>query len=109
MTDSEVLKAALAYFDNGARWWNGRVSSLKYECACAWTALRQVYISDEQEDRLVGFLLAAAAIEKQRDRYKAKFRLWSWNNAPERTWPDVEAVFLAAIERAKLAEAGAST
>lgn len=97
----KVLRKALtALGPNGKNWVRGDPSEALHGTFCASTALSSLGVD---YDTIIGarkVLCSAAGVSDS-----PLEPLWNWNDAPERTWPDVEAVFKQAIANAESANA----
>jgi hypothetical protein len=100
---SEVLKLALEKLGpNGGDW--AQVKGGDYECDdaghCARTAINSVR---GLKTRLaIHYFKLAIGVDASDGEF---WPIYQWNDAPERTFPEVKAAFLKAIELAKEAEA----
>ena len=89
-TPAQILRDALELLGaDGERWWHPRCGKAMDGRDCAYTALK----ADTNE--------VASAILCRVAGVNSLFSLWEWNDDPDRTWPEVRAAFLKAIELAE--------
>ena len=112
MKSSEVLEKALELLGpNGEHWTVG--TSYRDEHGDA------IYREDPKRELFASCCVSAAIVrsEAPKNRHYSRSRAWKlfeqvigskdvpeWNDAPERSWPEVRAAFLKAIELAKSEE-----
>ena len=90
MTPAEILRAARALIDEPERW---RGPDVKH-CPC--TAINSTSLATVDGAAARRFMCKAVGVSA-----KARWLLWHWNDAPERTHAEVMAAFDRAIEMAE--------
>lgn len=93
MTTEEILQAGLDMLGKNGEHWVGRMPKFSRGECCALTAICNQQIS------LAARIEAYELLEKAGKIPRAEIP--RWNDAPDRTWADVELAFKGAIELAR--------
>ena len=106
MKVSEILKAALASLDEGRLWRGGENEGSPGACCAAHAAFIKCKEHGVASSMWVPVHTALAKNLNVADGPDVGLTgIWSWNDALERTWPEVKAAYERAIAAAEKAEA----